>query len=107
MNSIYTVTKLRDQGYEIGITEFITAKNMAEVLNRMRTSTDDAPLELNLNEEEHYFEMLNDTHKKDTIECVKLTISILGHAHGDLLDRYCSRLYRTSRRKVTQLEIQL
>ncbi|XP_076622830.1 nonribosomal peptide synthetase ebony [Colletes latitarsis] len=70
LNSIYTVTKLRDQGYEIGITEFITAKNLSEVLNRMKISTDDTPPENNLNEEEHRFEMLNDSHKEDTIEII-------------------------------------
>jgi len=31
LNSIYTVTRLRDQGYQIGITDFITAKNLAEL----------------------------------------------------------------------------
>ncbi|CAK9829208.1 Tyrocidine synthase 3 [Anthophora retusa] len=70
LNSIYTVTKLRDQGYEIGITEFITAKNLAEVLDRMRINTEEAVFENNLNEEEHIFEMLNDTHKDDTIEII-------------------------------------
>ncbi|XP_017788181.1 PREDICTED: tyrocidine synthase 3 [Habropoda laboriosa] len=70
LNSIYTVTKLKDQGYEIGITEFITAKNLAEVLDRMRINTDEAVFENNLNEEEHIFEMLNDTHKEDTIEII-------------------------------------
>ncbi|XP_076673165.1 nonribosomal peptide synthetase ebony [Andrena cerasifolii] len=70
LNSIYTVTKLRDQGYEISITEFITAKNLAEVLDRMRISTDEVLLEKDLNEEEHIFEMLNDSHKRDVIEII-------------------------------------
>ena len=70
LNSIYTVTKLRDQGYEIGITEFITAKCLGEVLDRMKISTDDEPLENGLNEEEHIFEMLNDSHKENVIEYV-------------------------------------
>uniref|UniRef100_V9IDN0 Mycosubtilin synthase subunit C n=1 Tax=Apis cerana TaxID=7461 RepID=V9IDN0_APICE len=70
LNSIYTVTKLRDQGYEIGITEFITAKNLAEVLDRMKISTEDVVYENSLNEEEHIFEMLNDSHKKDVIEII-------------------------------------
>ncbi|XP_054013397.1 beta-alanyl-bioamine nonribosomal peptide synthetase ebony [Hylaeus anthracinus] len=70
LNSIYTVTKLRDQGYEIGITEFITAKNMAEVLDRMRISTEDTSQEVKLNEEEHRYEMLNDSHKQDVIEII-------------------------------------
>ncbi|OAD52131.1 Tyrocidine synthase 3 [Eufriesea mexicana] len=71
LNSIYTVTKLRDQGYEIGITEFITAKSLAEVLDRMKISTDvDIPPETDLNEEKHIFEMLNDSHKEDVIEII-------------------------------------
>ncbi|XP_076649113.1 nonribosomal peptide synthetase ebony [Halictus rubicundus] len=70
LNSIYTVTKLRDQGYEIGITEFITAKSLAEVIDRMRASTGDEPIEKNLSEEEHYYEMLDDTHKDDAIEII-------------------------------------
>lgn len=74
LNSIYTVTKLQDQGYEIGITEFITAKNLGEVLNRMKTSTDGEPIENDLlNEEEHIFEMLNDSHKEDVTEYVEFT----------------------------------
>lgn len=76
LNSIYTVTKLRDQGYEIGITEFITAKNLAEVLDRMKISTEDVIYENSLNEEEHIFEMLNDSHKKDVIEYVKFILKI-------------------------------
>ncbi|XP_034177001.2 nonribosomal peptide synthetase ebony isoform X2 [Osmia lignaria lignaria] len=70
LNSIYTVTKLRDQGYEIGITEFITAKDLAEVLSRMRISADDVSPENNINEDEYTFEMLNDSHKKDAIEII-------------------------------------
>lgn len=67
LNSIYTVTKLRDQGYEIGITEFITAKNLTEVLQRMRTSTDEESIRDTTNEDEYIFEMLNDSHKEDAI----------------------------------------
>lgn len=70
LNSIYTVTKLRDQGYEIGITEFITAKSLAEVIDRMRTSTENEPIEKNLSEEEHYYEILDDSHKDDVIEII-------------------------------------
>ncbi|CAD1473045.1 unnamed protein product [Heterotrigona itama] len=70
LNSIYTVTKLQDQGYEIGITEFITAKSLGEVLDRMKISTDDEPIENGLNEEEHIFEMLNDSHKEDVIKII-------------------------------------
>lgn len=35
LNSIYTVTKLQDQGYQVGITDFLTAKNMKDILLKM------------------------------------------------------------------------
>lgn len=35
LNSIYTVTKLQDQGYQVGITDFLTAKNMKDILVKM------------------------------------------------------------------------
>ena len=71
LNSIYTVTKLRDQGYEIGITDFIKAKNMAEVLSRMELSSDKNSEEAT-NSKNYYVEMLNDSHKQDVIEYVFL-----------------------------------
>ncbi|XP_011307568.1 N-(5-amino-5-carboxypentanoyl)-L-cysteinyl-D-valine synthase [Fopius arisanus] len=38
LNSIYTVTKLREQGFEVGITDFLKAKNMMEILEKMSQS---------------------------------------------------------------------
>ncbi|XP_055381226.1 beta-alanyl-bioamine nonribosomal peptide synthetase ebony [Condylostylus longicornis] len=35
LNSIYTVTKLREKGYFIGISEFIGAKNLGEILKKI------------------------------------------------------------------------
>nr|BDD85286.1 beta-alanyl-dopamine synthase [Ischnura senegalensis] len=35
LNSVYTVMRLRDQGFIIGIGDFIAAKNLGEVLNMM------------------------------------------------------------------------
>ncbi|XP_049778766.1 zwittermicin A synthase ZmaJ isoform X1 [Schistocerca cancellata] len=35
LNSVYLVTRLRDRGYIIGISDFISAKSFAEVLDRM------------------------------------------------------------------------
>lgn len=35
LNSIFTVTKLQDQGYQIAITDFLTAKNMKDILEKM------------------------------------------------------------------------
>lgn len=69
LNSIYIVTKLRDQGYQIGITDFITAKNLAEVLDRMKLiSSEEKPLKETIDQEPYTFESLNDSHKEDAIE---------------------------------------
>lgn len=38
LNSIYTVAQLRNQGYRIGITDFITAKTLRQVLEKMAAS---------------------------------------------------------------------
>ncbi|EGI63523.1 PREDICTED: N-(5-amino-5-carboxypentanoyl)-L-cysteinyl-D-valine synthase isoform X1 [Acromyrmex echinatior] len=71
LNSIYTVTKLRDQGYQIGITDFITAKNLADVLNRMKLmSSDEEPLKEAIDQKPYVFESLNDCHKEDTIKII-------------------------------------
>lgn len=40
LNSIYTVAQLRNQGYMIGITDFITAKTLRSVLDKMAGETD-------------------------------------------------------------------
>lgn len=69
LNSIYTVTKLRDQGYQIGITDFITAKNLAEILDRMKLmSSDEESLKEAIDQDSYVFEPLNDCHKEDAIE---------------------------------------
>lgn len=36
MNSIYTIAKLRDRGYSIDITSFISATNLGEILSEMK-----------------------------------------------------------------------
>lgn len=69
LNSIYTVTKLRDQGYQIGITDFIKAKDLAKVLDRMQLiSSEEKPLKERIEEEPYIFETLNDCHKEDALE---------------------------------------
>lgn len=35
LNSIYTVAKLRDRGYHIETTDFISARNLRDLLNHM------------------------------------------------------------------------
>ncbi|XP_011165813.1 tyrocidine synthase 1 [Solenopsis invicta] len=71
LNSIYTVTKLRDQGYQIGITDFITAKNLAELLDRMKLiSSDEEPLKEAIDEKPYIFESLSDCDKENAIEII-------------------------------------
>lgn len=38
MNSVYTVTRLHDKGFHIGITDFLKAKNLGEVLEKVTES---------------------------------------------------------------------
>jgi len=69
LNSIYTVTRLRDQGYHIGITDFITAKNLAELLDRMKLLTsDEESLTEVIDQKPYVFESLRDCHKEAAIE---------------------------------------
>ncbi|XP_014483038.1 PREDICTED: mycosubtilin synthase subunit C [Dinoponera quadriceps] len=68
LNSIYAVTKLRDQGYQIGITDFITAKNLADILDHMKLeSSEEEPLEETIDQGSYIFEPLHDSHKEDAI----------------------------------------
>lgn len=67
LNSIYTVTRLRDQGYRIGITDFLSAKNMGEVLERMKIDTD-SDTDESSDGEQYVVEELNDSHKEEVIE---------------------------------------
>jgi len=68
LNSVYTVTKLRDQGYQIGITDFIMAKDLAEVLNYMKLTFDEEPLKETIDNKLYVFESLNDSHKENVIK---------------------------------------
>ncbi|EDV94575.1 mycosubtilin synthase subunit C [Drosophila grimshawi] len=45
LNSIFTVTLLREKGYNIGISEFIAAKNLGEIIERMAANHDSVQLE--------------------------------------------------------------
>lgn len=89
LNSVYTVTKLRDQGYSIGITEFITAKTLADVLRLLKTNVKDNNLKENIDEEQRYFEMLNDSHKEDAI---KYIIFYFTHCIRGYHSTYISRI---------------
>lgn len=73
LNSIFTVAQLRAKGYTIDISEFISAKNLQEVLERMVEPNEDQPDHemLRAPEDESIqmtWELLTDEHKTDTIE---------------------------------------
>lgn len=40
LNSVYTVTRLRDQGFTIGITEFVSSENLRQIIDRMVPETE-------------------------------------------------------------------
>lgn len=52
MNSVYTVTQLRNKGFHIGLTDFLKAKNLGEVLSKVSTvenpKTDELKLVTNM-----------------------------------------------------------
>ncbi|XP_046591136.1 plipastatin synthase subunit B [Neodiprion lecontei] len=71
LNSVYTVTRLLDQGYRIGITDFIRAKNMGEILRRMRIDSEsDFDEPASEDGERYVLEELNDSHRNDVIEMI-------------------------------------
>ncbi|XP_077271508.1 beta-alanyl-bioamine nonribosomal peptide synthetase ebony-like [Temnothorax americanus] len=99
LNSIYTVTKLRDQGYQIGITDFITAKNLAEVLDRMKfILTDEEPLKEAIDQKSYVFESLNDCHKEDAIEIITESF----YSKADLEQWLMPEITRTDYRELVE-----
>lgn len=44
LNSVYTIMRLRDQGYIIGISDFITAKNLGEILKKLHSEEEIATM---------------------------------------------------------------
>uniref|UniRef100_A0A023F0N0 Putative the adenylation domain of nonribosomal peptide synthetase n=1 Tax=Triatoma infestans TaxID=30076 RepID=A0A023F0N0_TRIIF len=70
LNSVYTISKLRDNGYIISITDFISAKDLGEVLNKI-THEDDADIAKIDNEFEKYtVEYMGDQHKEDVYRMI-------------------------------------
>ncbi|XP_029169302.1 uncharacterized protein LOC114939219 [Nylanderia fulva] len=99
LNSIYTVTKLRDQGYQIGITDFIKAKDLAEVINRMQLiSSEEKPLMEKIDQESYIFESLNDCHKEDAIEIITESF----YTKADLEQWLIPNLKRTDYRELME-----
>ncbi|XP_067010467.2 beta-alanyl-bioamine nonribosomal peptide synthetase ebony-like [Anabrus simplex] len=103
LNSVYTVTKLQDQGYPITITDFISARNMAHVLERMyplgENEDRNAALLAGENINKYLAEPLKDSHKADVTRIVATSFYekadleqwLLPHIHredySDLMDK--------------------
>lgn len=79
LNSIYTVAKLRDRGYFIEITHFISSKNLAEVLIYMTETSTISKVNSEPNDDLADFQAvpLNMEHKDETIRFVSSFISYL------------------------------
>lgn len=68
LNSIYTITQLRDRGYYIEISDFLSARNLGEVLECLSTSLhDDSSKD---RRPRYTAELLEDKHKAEAIEMI-------------------------------------
>lgn len=76
LNSIYTVTQLRNKGYFISITDFIGASNLKEILDKICNSqetgsNENSKCDLMIDSDLKLISYtLGDEHKKDTIEII-------------------------------------
>ncbi|KAF5303145.1 hypothetical protein FQR65_LT08308 [Abscondita terminalis] len=69
LNSIYTITCLKERGYHISIGDFIAAVDLGEVLDRMSPEKQEQPI-LITQPPCYSAELLQDEHKKDVIEII-------------------------------------
>lgn len=80
LNSIYTVAKLRDRGYCIEITNFISATNLREVLDymtKMKDNDDDEQTCPSENKNKLIAIPLQMEHKEEVIQYVLIMIVLL------------------------------
>ncbi|XP_026670052.1 uncharacterized protein LOC108625792 isoform X2 [Ceratina calcarata] len=72
LNSVHTVMKLWNQGYKISITQFVTAKSLSEIIDRMiKIKMDDKVSDSwDFDEDEIVYEMINDSHQADAIKII-------------------------------------
>lgn len=68
LNSVYTVLKLREQGFHVSITEFITASTIKDILLKMKSESLSHHVEDTIDPAHNKLEMLNDSHKTKVIE---------------------------------------
>ncbi|CAG9794864.1 unnamed protein product [Diatraea saccharalis] len=67
LNSIYTITRLRDKGYYIEISDFLGASNLGEVLSLISTSPDNVK---EINEPKFTPEPMRDEDKQQVIDMI-------------------------------------
>nr|XP_018903748.1 PREDICTED: uncharacterized protein LOC109034831 [Bemisia tabaci] len=74
LNSIYTITKLRDQGFVIGITEFLSSKTLGDILDKIRTEDEDSNIladeNNNKGKTKYEAEILDDKHREAVTEII-------------------------------------
>lgn len=70
LNSVYTVAKLCDMGYFIGLQDFVSAKNLLEVANKMEKESGEQNIKnfTQIPDGKFYVEMLADKHKEACFE---------------------------------------
>lgn len=71
LNSIYTVAKLRDRGYSIEISEFITSKTLGDMMayiNHFKASGETQNMCISTNDTKFKAFILSDEHKEDIIQ---------------------------------------
>lgn len=73
LNSVYTVAQLRSRGYFIGITDFIRAKTLCDILNALCVDGKSEPDGSNGNQKDNFkASPLVMAYKSEVIECVPL-----------------------------------
>uniref|UniRef100_A0A1B6MA14 Carrier domain-containing protein n=1 Tax=Graphocephala atropunctata TaxID=36148 RepID=A0A1B6MA14_9HEMI len=73
LNSVLTVSKLRDQGYLIGITDFISAQTLGDIVGKMVPEDNKKEVETmmrNQKEKRYVSEILNCVHKQDVYRII-------------------------------------
>lgn len=65
LNSIYTITRLNEQGYQISISDFLSATDLGEVLERMDRNQN---VTLYAKPPDYQIELLKDEHQAAVIE---------------------------------------
>ncbi|PSN51264.1 hypothetical protein C0J52_11788 [Blattella germanica] len=92
LNSVFTVTKLRQRGYKISVAQFVSAQNLKEILEHMQNGNE--PSE---NEQQYKAHMLSDEYKED----VTLMITESFYEKADLEQWLKPDVYRPDYKELT------